>query len=62
MAVVAPKLQALVTQQLQVILTEDGQDLFVLLTASSGLLTVSLACQAIQALGHFNYHPKLIIV
>lgn len=57
MAVVALRPNAPVTQQLQVIFTEEGQDLVVPLTAGFGLLT--LACPVLELLDHFNHLPKL---
>lgn len=60
----ALRLDALVTQQLQVVLTEESQGLVVLLTTGSALLPLvllHLVLYALEQLGSFNHFSKLAL-
>lgn len=59
MELVVLRLRALVTQQLQVILTEAGEDPVVLLATGATFLPLPFALHALEQLGSFSHFSKL---
>lgn len=59
MELVVVMLHALVTQQLQVLLTEAGEDLVVLLKTGAAFLMFPFALHALEQLGSFSHFSEL---